>query len=159
MKSALYFILLISALGLGFVARKSLVLVVPKEFKGLIKVVEAKDGVHVGLLLPEIRISSAGVARIDNISRFSGLCWIRARFSDSGETIPTARDTEIKTSTVLRLWQLPRSINQEAYFFVGSYSEYEILIGNRAFIQELGRDRRNEENPFGNDLRGEPIKR
>jgi hypothetical protein len=115
---------------------------VPDDFRGVIKIDEQRDGGELDLFFPLIDVGRSGVVHLQSVKRFYGLRRVVGYWAASKRRIPTRFDHSLGSGTVC-IWNLPASVNAEAYFFVGTAGEYAVLMGDNKFLQELGRDRRN----------------
>jgi hypothetical protein len=118
-------------------------LTVPDDFRGVIKIDERSSGGDLAFLFPSIAVDSSGLVHLKSVDRFFGLRRVVARWEISGQRIPTRFGDEAKEGAVC-IWDLPASVNPEVSFFVGTAKEHTALIENKTFLQELGRDRRND---------------
>ncbi len=80
---------------------------------------------------------------LKSVSRFYGFRRVVAYWKESGQRIPIRFGNEAQNGAVC-LWDLPTSINPEAWFFIATAAEHKALIEDKAFLQELGRDRSND---------------
>ena len=118
-------------------------LLVPDGFHGVVRIDERNDGGGLRFLFPSVEVASSGVVHLKSVDRFFGLRRIVAYWKNSGQRIPT-RFGNATDQGAICIWDLPASVNREANFFIGTAKEHTALIENRSFLQELGRDRRNE---------------
>jgi len=96
-----------------------------------------------GFLFPSVTVDPSGAVHLKSVDRFFGLRRVVAHWKVSGQRIPTRFGNAADKGAVC-IWDLPASVNPEASFFIGTAKEHTALIENKAFLQELGRDRRND---------------
>lgn len=159
MKKMLFIIILLGAAGLVFFAWNSVIVVAPTDFRGLIKIVETEDGNRLGPVFPHVILGPNGVARLKSVDRLFGFHRVSPRFASVPNDLEVNYKYDEANPEKVYFWELPRSVNREAWFYIGSSIQYRALLKDESFLRELGRDRRSEADPFGNDANGVPIKR
>lgn len=118
-------------------------LVIPEDFRGLIRVDERSNGGDLRLLFPSISIDPSGVVHLKTVRRFFGFCRVVAYRKESGQRLPGRFGDEAANGAIC-FWDLPTSINPEVNFFIGTAKEHKALLEDRSFLQELGRDHRSD---------------
>lgn len=118
-------------------------LVVPDEFRGVIRIDERSSGGQLSLLFPSITVDPTGVAHLKSVDRFFGLRRVVAHWKVCGQRIP-ARVGDAADKGAVCIWDLPTSVNPEVLFFIGTSKDHTALIENKPLWQELGRDRRKD---------------
>lgn len=159
MKMILIVVGAVVLVGFLFFSWSSVAVIVPQDFRGLVKVVEASNGERLAPVFPRINVGANGVARIRSIERLRGFLRVTAGFANGKSELSNRREPDTANPEKVFFWELPRSINREAYFYVGTSAQYQQLMKDEKFLRELGRDRRSEGAPFGNDSKGVPIPR
>jgi hypothetical protein len=159
MKKMLFIIVFLAVAGLFFFAWNSVIVIVPNDFRGVVKIVETQDGDRLGPAFPHITLGSNGVARLKSVDRLFGFHRVSPRIANSTNDLDTRYEYDDANSQKVYFWELPRSVNREAWFYIGSSIQYRALLKDENFLRELGRDRRSETAPFGDDSNGVQIKR
>jgi hypothetical protein len=118
-------------------------LFVPEGFHGLIRIDVRSNGDDLRFLFPSTVVDSTGVVHLKSVARFFGFRRVLAYRQNSGRPLPNRFSDEATKGNVC-FWDLPTSMNPEACFFVGTGEEHTALLKDQSFLQELGRDSRND---------------